>query len=126
MSDLYMASNESDSYAPPQLFAGSDDIQTNAFTVAAGVTLVANSVVAFNTSNELVEWVPGAADITANAIGITCEAIDTSAGAAKHPVYIDGYFNTDAIQWPAGTTADQKLLAFARTDIHHRSLGYSG
>jgi len=121
-----LAGTSTDSYTPPELFAGDAPVITNARTVAASVTLAANSIVALNASNELVEWAPGATDGTAKAVGITCEAIDTTAGAAKHPIYEGGYFNTDALNWPAGATAAQKDGAFVGTDIHHRSLGYSG
>lgn len=121
-----LAGNESNSYTPPELFAGPADIVTNAHTVKTGLTLAANSVVAFDLSNELIEWVPGAGDSTGVAVGITCEAIDTTGGAAVHPIYEGGYFNTDAIQWPGGATAAQKQSAFAGTNIHHRALGYSG
>lgn len=120
-----LAGTSTDAYTPNELFAGDAPVITNARTVATGLTLVANSIVALNGSNELVEWVPGAADGTANAVGITCEAIDTTAGAAMHPVYEGGYFNTDALNWPTATAA-QMDQAFVGTSIHHRSLGYSG
>lgn len=121
-----LASTETGSYTPNELFAGDADLVTNVYTVAASVTLAANSVVALNTSNELVEWVPGAADSTATPVGITAEAIDTTAGAAEHPIYVGGYFNTDAINWPGTATAAQIESAFVGTNITHRALGYSG
>lgn len=126
MSGLHIAGNRSDAYTPTNLFGGEADIITNSYVVAAGITLAANAVLAINGSNELVEWVPAAGDSTAVAIGISCEAIDTTGGAAEQPVYIGGAFNTDAIQWPAGATDAQKLNAFINTNITHRKLGYSG
>lgn len=121
-----LAGTSTDAYTPNELFAGDAPVITNARMVATGLTLVINSIVAFNASGELVEWAPGAADATATAVGITCEAIDTSAGVAMHPIYEGGYFNTDALNWPAAATAVQKDQAFVGTSIHHRSLGYSG
>lgn len=121
-----LAGTESNSYAPPELFAGKAPIVTNAYNFATGLSLAINSIVAFDTNGDLVEWVPGAADSTADAVGITCEAVDTSAGPAVNPIYEGGYFNTDALNWPGTATAADKQAAFVGTDIHHRTLGYSG
>ena len=121
-----LASTETNSYQPPDLFAGDAPVVTNAHQFAASLELPANSIVAFNGSGELVEWSPGATDGTEVAVGITCEVVDTTGGAAVNPVYEGGYFNTDALNWPAGATATQKQNAFAGTAIHHRALGYSG
>lgn len=121
-----LAGTETSSYTPRELFAGDAPIITNARMFATGLELPINSVVALDTSNELVEWVPGAADSTAVAVGITCEAVDTTGGAAMNPIYEGGFFNTDALNWPAAATDAQKANAFNGTAIHHRSLGYSG
>lgn len=121
-----LASTETNSYQPPELFAGDAEVVTNAHLFATGLNLPINSIVAYNASGELVEWAPGATDGTEVAVGITCEAVDTSAGAAVNPIYEGGYFNTDALNWPGAATATQKQNAFAGTAIHHRALGYSG
>lgn len=121
-----LATVETGSFTPSDLFAGDSEVITNTYNFAASVVLAINSVVAFNTSGNLVEWVPGAGDSTAVAVGITCEAVDTTGGAATNPIYVGGYFNTDAIAWPTGTTAAQKKAAFINSNITHRSLGYSG
>ena len=121
-----LAGNESNSYAPPELFAGDAQVVTNAHLFATGQNLAINSIVARNGSNELVEWNPAATDGTEVAVGITCEAVDTSGGAAMNPIYEGGYFNTDALNWPDATTDAQKAGAFSGTNIHHRKLGYSG
>ncbi|ATN93249.1 hypothetical protein [Marinobacter phage PS6] len=121
-----LAGNESNAYTPPELFAGDAEVITNAHLFASGLTLAINSIVARNASGELVEWVPGASNGTEVAVGITCEAVDTSGGAAINPIYEGGYFNTNALNWPDGTTDAQKKGAFTGTNIHHRTLGYSG
>lgn len=121
-----LAGTETNSYAVRELFAGDAPITTNARLFATGLELPINSVVALDTSGELVEWVPGAEDSTAVAVGITCEAVDTTAGAAMNPIYEGGFFNTDAVNWPAAATDAQIASAFNGTAIHHRSLGYSG
>ncbi len=121
-----LASTETNSYAPPELFAGDAQVITNAHLFKTGLTLPINSIVAFDTSNELVEWAPAAADSTADAVGITTEAVNTTGGAAINPIYEGGYFNTAALNWPGATTDAQKKRAFVGTNIHHRSLAYSG
>lgn len=125
MSGIHIAGNSGESFTPYQLFAGESEIVTNSYNAVNGLTLDANSVVAFDPSGDLVEWVPGAGDSTGVAVGVNCEAIDNSAGAANQPIYVAGYFNTDALNWPTSTDA-QKKAAFVGTRITHRSLGYSG
>lgn len=121
-----LAGTSTDAHTPPELFAGDAPVTTNARTVASGLELAANSIVAVNGSGELVKWDPEATDGTENAVGITCEDLDTTDGAAEHPIYEGGYFNTDALNWPDAATANQKANAFNGTSIFHRSLGYSG
>lgn len=121
-----LASTETNSYQPPELFAGDAPVVTNAHQFAADLELAINSIVAYNGDGNLVEWAPAATDGTEVAVGITCEAVDTTGGAAVNPIYEGGYFNTDALNWPDGATATQKQNAFAGTAIHHRALGYSG
>lgn len=117
-----LAGTESNAFTPRELFANDAEVITNAHLFATGLALVINSVVALSLAGELIEWVPTATNSTGTAIGITCEAVDTSAGAAINPIYEGGYFNTDAINWPTGTTAVQKITALAGTNIHHRAL----
>lgn len=121
-----LAGTSNDAYTPNELFAGDAPVVTNAHQFAADLELSINSIVARNGDGDLVEWAPGATDGTENAVGITCETIDTTGGAAMHPIYEGGYFNTDALNWPDAATAAQKTQAFVGTAIHHRSLGYSG
>lgn len=126
MSGTHIASTSSDSYTPVGLFAQDGGVQTKPFLFAANVELPANSIVALNASNQMVEWNPGGSGSVTIPVGITCEAVDTTGATAMHPVYVGGYFNTDALNWPAGVTAAQQLNAFIGTMINHRSLGYSG
>lgn len=120
----YLAGNASTSHTPPQLFAGDGPIRTKPGTFASGLTLAANAVIARNTSTgNLVQWAPGGSDGTNIAVGITCEAINTTGGAAAHPYYISGDFNIGALVWPVGATDTQKELAFDRSPITVRTLG---
>lgn len=126
MSGIHIASNSSTSISVTELFGGESKTVTHPYIVAIATVLAAHSILALNVSDELIEWVPGAVDVTGVAVGISCEAIDTTAGASSHPIYTGGYFNTDALDWPTGVTDTQKLNAFINTPISHRSLGYSG
>ena len=119
MSGIHIASVETDAVSY-ETFFGDAPIITNVYMVAADTVLIAHSVVAFNASGELVEWAPGGADSTADAVGITAEVIDTTGAAAMHPIYVGGKFNTNAIMWPTGATDEQKKMAFIGTDITHR------
>lgn len=122
----YIATNEGYSSSIPQLFAGDGDVLTRPGVFATGQVLMANTVIARNTtSGELVQWAPAGANGTNIAIGITCEAVNTTspAGAASHPYYYAGDFNVDALVWPGGATATQKELAFDRSPISVRALG---
>lgn len=125
MSGIHIAAQGGNNYAPPQLFAGDGPIRTKPGVFATGLNLAANTVIARNTtSGQLVQWAPAGADGTNIALGVTCEAVNTTspAGAASHPYYISGDFNIDALVWPGGATATQKELAFDRSPISVRSL----
>lgn len=121
MSGIHIASNESETYTPRKLLGGEAPIITESFVVAASITLAANSVFALNATGQLVEWDPSASDGTENAVAISCEAVDTTGGAAAQPMYTGGFFNSDQISWPT-STALEKLTAFVGTPIKHASL----
>lgn len=119
-----LAGNEDGSYTPPQLFAGDGAVRTLSGSFSTGQTLAANTVIArVKATGALVIWAPAASDGTEKAIGITCEAISTSGGAASHPYYISGDYNDAALTWPGSVTAAQKAYAFDGTPITTRTLG---
>lgn len=119
-----LAGQSSNTYTPPQLFAGDGDVRTLTGTFASGLNLAANAVIArVAASGNIVQWAPAGNDGSQYAIGITCEAVNTTGGAAAHPFYISGDFNIDALVWPGGATAAQKAGAFDRTPITTRTLG---
>lgn len=120
---IVLAGNSSDAFVPDELLAGEADLITNHFTMAESTVLAARSVVALNSSDELVQWAPGASDGTEVAIGVLIHAKTTGVGENPNvPVYVGGYFNTDALVWPGGATASQKLNAFIGTKIEHKAL----
>lgn len=120
-----------ESYVPDQLRAGDGDFNTNTATVSSGLSLAQYAVVARKADGELVVWdptnvtdpdTPAATDGSEHAVGILCYAVDATAADKVAAYYVSGYFNTDALVWPAGVTALQKATAFDRTAIKHRAL----
>jgi hypothetical protein len=122
----YLAAGETYTSTIQQLFAGDGAIRTDNGTFATAQNLVANTVIArITATNLIVPWAPGASDGSQKAIGITCEAVNTTspAGAAVHPYYISGDFNEAALTFAGTPTAAQKAAAFDGTPITTRLLG---
>ena len=122
MAGILASGPELGTYTPPQPFAGDGAVRTKTGSFAASLTLAALTVIARNTSTgKLVAWDPAGSNSTNIAVGITTEAIDTTAGADTKPYYISGDFNIAALVWPTATDA-QKEAAFDRTPITVRTL----
>ena len=68
-------------------------------------------------SGELIESLPGAGDGSEVPVAISMHAINTSLGAADHPVYKGGGFNEGLIAWDPAWTAAQKAGAFDGTPM---------
>lgn len=119
-----LASGESSSYSQPQLFAGDGKVRTRSGQFATGQTIAAITPIArISATGLIVPWAPGASDGSQLAIGLTCEAVVTTGGAAAHGYYIGGDFNNARVQWPGGATDIQKAVAFDRTSITVRVIG---
>lgn len=118
-----LAGAETYSSTIQELLAGDAPLRTRPGPFASGLTLAAWTVIARNTSTGLlVQWAPAGSNGTNIALGVTCEAIDTTGGAATHPYYFEGDFNIAALVWPGGATDTQKELAFDRSPISVRAL----
>lgn len=121
-----LASGEGYTSTLQQLFAGDGAIRTDNGTFATAQNLAANTVIGrITATNLIVPWAPAAVDGSQKAIGITCEAVNTTspAGAATHPYYISGDFNEAALVFAGTPTAPQKAAAFDGTPITTRLLG---
>ncbi len=120
-----LAIGESSTYTAKDNFAGDGDVRTTTGTFATTQTIVALTPIArIAATNLIVPWAPGASDGSQFAIGLTSEAVDTTAGAASHGYYISGDFNTAKINWTtSGATTAQKAVAFDRTMITVRTIG---
>lgn len=90
---------------------------------AAGLTIPARTPLGQVTATgEFVAWDPVAVDGSQVAVRMTVIDIDTTGGASPGPMYIQGIFNTELINWPGGVTTAQKASAFVGTNIGHQTL----
>lgn len=112
MSDVAVANTGSFSYT--NLFLKNGNVRTDNGTFLTGQTLAQNQVIARVTaSGKLVAHNPGASDGSQNAMGITCDVVNTTAGDSSHSFYWSGDFNIDALVWHASlTTTAAKQAAF--------------
>lgn len=111
MSDIAVANTGSFSYT--NLFLKNGNVRTDNDTFLTGQTLAQNQVIARLSANgKLVAHNPGASDGSQNAVGITCDVVNTTAGDASHSFYYSGDFNIDALVWHASltTTAAKKAV----------------
>lgn len=127
MAGIIASGPETTTYTPPQTFAGSGEIRTyseDEFTASLNLPAL-TPIARLASTGRIVAWTRTTAEPATGAeiaIGITCEAVNTTGGVAKHPYYISGDFNIDAINWPEDTTAAEKAVAFERTQITVRKL----
>lgn len=111
--DVGMAGSQTEDFTTVVLITGNHPTITTAETVAdatvAAEDLPAFSVVGRNASNQLVMAVEG----SVAPIGITTNTVLAGTVGASVPVYRDGGFNPDALNWDASYNTDElKRLAF--------------
>ncbi|MBJ7555395.1 head decoration protein [Marinomonas spartinae] len=112
-----------ETYTPNQELAGSEQPHFASATVESGITCARLTPLGQVTATgSLAIWAPGASDGSEKAVYLAGYAVDTSGGAKRHKVIKSGHWNSDAIQWPDGTTDLQKALAFVGTPISHETL----
>lgn len=109
------------SYSPTQLFTAEDEIKTGSALVKTNQELAVLTIVARDSTGDLVQWDPtataavvgGATDQTepgpeAYPVGVLAADMDTTATGynadTMAPYYIGGCFNPDLLVWPAGLT----------------------
>jgi hypothetical protein len=122
-----LASNESESFAIEQLFAGTADVITQPITVVSGQNLVQYSVIGkITTSNKFAICNPGASDGSQIAVGILVNACNASGADTASVAYFAGDFSQTQLFWHAGFTTDlAKQRAFDGTNIAIHKLAYS-
>jgi len=105
---LLAAFTSEGTYTPPNLFAGEQEVITTALTLKASTAVLKNAVLALNASNQLVVLNPDGADATASeAIPVAIAVEAAASGSARLiPVYIAGFFNHEALSWPAHNAVD--------------------
>ena len=132
--DMLAGSEDATPFVPFDLFAGDAPVITDNAMVASGQELAQFTVVAFNTSNQLVALDPAATYIadadtvagggvalplySSKAIGILCQGVDSTGGAVAAAFYRAGDFNHAALVWPGALdTLAKRRAAFAGTPI---------
>lgn len=111
------------SYVPFQLFAGEKEIVTNHGPVAPNLVMKQFEVVAMNATGQLIKLDPAAADSAAVAVGVMAQAITTTAAAVPAPYYVSGFFNHEALVWPATlTTLAMRKLALVGSELQTDAL----
>ncbi|GAB5451829.1 MAG: hypothetical protein Hals2KO_21570 [Halioglobus sp.] len=112
-----LANSTTEAYSPDSFVQGGE-LVTDHETISTGQTIAKYSPLGRVTaSGEVIESLPGASDGSQVPIGIAVHDIDTTAGAADHPVYKGGVFNADLVAWDASWTAAQKAGAFDGTPV---------
>lgn len=97
---------------------GSDETKTTTVTIGTSQVLAARTPLGQRASDgQFYEYDLDGVDGTEEPVYMTAFAVDTTGGAAAAQVIKGGTFNPDLVQWPAGTTALQKTLAFVGTPI---------
>lgn len=102
-----------------QLSAGSEPLHTATGVLATG-TLDRFAPVMIDTVGKVLKvWdkTPG------TAVGVAALAVDASGAPARFPYFKTGCLNTALIAWPAATTENEKLVAFAGSPISVAALG---
>lgn len=110
--------------APFQLFAGDAPVITQPDTIAQDAVVIPQytPLTRDATSGKLKR-----ATVTSGTpdkvCAITSYAVDATGGDVYKSNYTGGYFNTDAIAWPAAFTTElQKQTSVSGTDIHLRRI----
>lgn len=123
---MTLASNESESFAPNDLYGGEADSVTTSGTVASGNTVAKMEVLGRVTSSgEYAPFDPAATDGTEDAVALAAQDIDASGGATDGPLFVGGYFNLANVTAPNATAA-QLAQAFDGNPIYLRDVKYSG
>ena len=118
----FLASRSTETLTPVELFTGGD-VQTAPETIVTGKTIAKHVPLGRVTATgQLMESVQTASDGSEKPVAISVHAIDTTGGAAKHPVYIGGKVDAAKLTWDASWSAAEKLSAFDATEIHLVSL----
>lgn len=132
----WMASGIDDvaSYSPTQLFTAEDEIKTSAAKYKTGVNFAVLTILAKDSSGDLVKWDPtatvavvgGATSQTEAApqafpVGVAAADMDCTSGGYNAdtygPYYVQACFNPDLLVWPASlasATHDEQMAALER------------
>ena len=118
--DLHIASRSEDSFTPFTLFAGDAEVITQPDIIGQSGTLIP-------------QWAPLTRDATSGKLRILAAAteqveavapyaIDATAGDLTFSVYKSGYFNINAIVWPAAFTTDLQKFGALQPPVCGRNV----
>jgi len=118
--DKDLAASEIVSFSNTPLFAGDAEVVTEECVVDTGVHAKYTVMGRITATGKVVQLTPGASDGSQIACGVLTQAVDATAADVRAGLYTGGFFNHEALVWPAGTTHDtliERQAAFARTPI---------
>lgn len=102
----------------PNFFLWAGDVKptTDRGIFKTGQIVPQYTPLAVDADGKYVIWVPGASDTTGKIVAVSLEPMNTgnTAGGTNQdtwgPIYVDGFFNHEALSWPAAidTLAERK------------------
>lgn len=105
-----------------QLFAGDSDVVTEEAILDTGNLAKYTVVGRLTATGKIVALNPAASPVDGSelAIGITTQAADASSADQKVAIYTAGFFNHDALVWPASLDTLEKRQAALRATTGHQ------
>lgn len=105
--DWKVAATDEGTFSPTQLFTAEDERKTGQAMVADGLVLDVCTIIALNSSGEIIQWDPPNAVTLPAAlndvpIGVLAASVDTYDGPqVMAPFWEGGCFNPDLLIWPS-------------------------
>lgn len=99
------------SYTPTQLFTAEDEIKTSAAKYKTNQNILVLTILAKDSTGDLVPWAPAAVDTTAVPVGVAAADMNTTNANGGYnadtygPYYVAACFNPDLLVWPAALAA---------------------
>lgn len=120
VTDKDLATSEMTSFNNTQLLAGECELVSEECTVDAGVLAKYTVLGRITATGKVVQLNPGASDGSQIACGVLTQPVNAGTADVRAGMYTGGFFNHEALVWPAGVTHDtliKRQAAFARTPI---------
>lgn len=118
--DKDLADSEIVTFSNTQLFAGDAEVVTEECIVDTGNLAKYTVMGRITATGKVVQLTPGASDGSQIACGILTQPVNATSADVRAAIYTAGFFNHEALVWPAGATHDtliERQAAFARTPV---------